>query len=55
MKTYLFRADLANSAKKKEVRDKAQAFWNALEPISDEFTKIDTVQMSGKEVLLFIL
>ena len=55
MKTYLFRADLANSAKKKEVRDKAQAFWNALEPISDEFTKIDTVQISGKEVLLFIL
>ena len=41
------RADLANTAKKKDVRDRASAFWNALEPISDEFNKIEAVQLAG--------
>ena len=41
------RADLANTAKKKDVRDRASAFWNALEPISDEFNKIESVQLAG--------
>ena len=45
---YFFpRADLANTAKKKDVRDRASAFWNALEPISDEFNKIEAVQLAG--------
>ncbi len=50
----LLRADLANSAKKKDVRDRASAFWNALEPISDEFNKIETVQLAGRNDFSFL-
>lgn len=49
----IIRADLANSAKKKDVRDRASAFWNALEPISDEFNKIETVQLTGEWQSIF--
>ena len=45
-------ADEANSAKRKDVRQRASAFWTALEPVANEFNKIETVQLSGKHETL---
>jgi hypothetical protein len=41
-------ANSPDTAKKRGQRERANAFWNALEPISDEFSKIENVQLSGK-------
>ncbi|TRY75069.1 hypothetical protein TCAL_08574 [Tigriopus californicus] len=45
-------ADVANSAQKKEERKKATEFWQALEPMSDEFSKIGTMQLQDAEDVL---
>ncbi len=50
-----FWADEANSAKRKDVRQRASAFWTALEPVANEFNKIETVQLSGKLNLILIM
>ncbi len=39
-------ADVANSAKKREEREKATSFYQTLEPISDEFTN-KAMQLAG--------
>jgi hypothetical protein len=41
-------ADVANTSKKKEEREKAGAFWNTLEPVAEEFNKIATMQLQGE-------
>ena len=45
-------ADLANSAKKKEERDKASAFWTALQPMAKEFDNLDSLQLGDVEDVL---
>ena len=40
-------ADVANTASKKEERKKASEFWNALEPMSNDFNKIGSMQLEG--------
>ncbi len=42
-----FWADVANSAKKKEERERAAAFWNLLEPVAKDFSGIDNMQLQG--------
>ena len=46
-------ADVANSSRKKEEREKASAFWNTLEPVANEFNNLNTMQMQGKLVGIF--
>ena len=41
-------ADVANSSKKREEREKASAFWNTLEPVANEFNNLNTMQMAGE-------
>ena len=40
-------ADVANSAKKREEREKASSFYNALDPISQEFNNLPSMQLQG--------
>ncbi len=42
-------ADVANTAKKKDQREKASAFWNTMEPVANDFNKIGTMQLQGKQ------
>ena len=41
-------ADVANTGKKKDERDKASAFWNVLEPVAKDFTNMPNMHLSGK-------
>jgi len=43
-------ADVANTAKKKEERERASAFWTALEPVAKEFNNMEAMQLPGGEV-----
>ena len=45
-------ADLANSSKKKEERDRASSFWNALQPMAKEFDNIESLQLADVEDVL---
>ena len=45
-------ADVANSGKKKEERDKASSFWNTLEPISNDFQNLNQMQLQDAEDVL---
>ncbi len=42
-------ADVANSAKKREERERASAFWTALEPVAKEFSGLSNVALSDAE------
>ena len=37
-------ADVANTANRRDLREMASSFWNALEPIANDFSRIDTIQ-----------
>ena len=41
-------ADVANSSTKKDERKKASEFWHVLEPMAEEFNKINSMQLNGK-------
>ena len=45
-------ADIANSAKRREERDKASAFWNAMQPMAKEFENMETMQLPDVEDIL---
>ena len=40
-------ADVANTGRKREERDKASAFWNTLEPVAKDFTNIGNMHLQG--------
>lgn len=50
-----FWADEANTNKKRDKREMATAFYGALEPIANEFAKIETLQMSDAEDVLEVV
>ena len=48
-------ADEANTGKRRDHRERASAFYAALEPMASEFAKIDTLQLADGEELLEIV
>lgn len=46
-------ADVANSAKRRDEREKASAFWNTLEPMAKEFSNVATMQLQGGDHVLY--
>ncbi len=50
-----FWADQANTNKKKDIRELAAAFYAALEPIAEEFAKIDTLALVDAEEVLEVV
>lgn len=50
-----FWADEANTNKKRDKREMATAFYGALEPIANEFAKIETLQMGDAEDVLEVV
>ena len=45
-------ADTANSARKREERERASAFWDTLEPMAKDFDNIESMQLSDVEDVL---
>jgi hypothetical protein len=45
-------ADEANSGKRRDSRDRATSFYTALEPMANEFSKIETLQLLDAEDVL---
>jgi len=48
----LYWADVANAAKKREDRDRAAAFWTALEPVAKDFNAMEAMQLPDAEDVL---
>ena len=45
-------ADVANTANRRDLREMASCFWNTLEPVANEFNRIETLQLQdGEDVL----
>ena len=45
-------ADVANTASRRDLREMASSFWNTLEPVSKDFSRIDTLQLQDVEEVL---